>query len=176
MKIRFTRLLNKHKLLLTSSVAALCLTTPINGLQERSVLAQDPAVAAVVETIDLTSWRARDGRTLAQVMPAHSVAMFVLVDPNCEACTKDRSSLRDLRDRVEESNIKYFILMIPAETDVAKYFAYADSLKLDAESFVWSNNEAKPPASLTTMSAPSHLLISSEGGIANKWTGIPAKF
>jgi hypothetical protein len=176
MKIRSTEFLNKRRLLLALCVAVLCLSAPIIGPQDSSALAQDPAVAAVVETIDLTSWQARDGRTLAQVMKSQSLAMMVLVDPNCGDCTKAQSSLRDLRDRVEGSKIKYVILMIPTETDVTKYFAYADSLKLDAEAFVWSNSEAKPPAAVTTMSAPSHLLVSSEGGIANKWAGIPAKF
>jgi hypothetical protein len=70
----------------------------------------------------------------------------------------------------------YYVLMIPDGTDTQKYFSYADSLKIDAEAFVWSNAEVKASTTLTTMPVPSHVLISTnrfEGRIANKWAGVP---
>jgi hypothetical protein len=65
--------------------------------------------------------------------------------------------------------------MIPADgTDSQQYFSYADSLKIDAESFVWSNSDVKAPTSLSTMPAPSHLLLTNEGLVINKWAGVPS--
>jgi hypothetical protein len=63
--------------------------------------------------------------------------------------------------------------MLPANTETQKYFDYADSLKLEAESFVWSSTEAKPPAALTALTAPAHVLMDNEGRIVNKWLGTP---
>jgi hypothetical protein len=155
----------------------LCITALATGPQHGSALAQDPtSAAALIENVDLGSWQSRDGRTLFEVMKQHSLALLVIVDPNCATCTKAQADLRDLRDRTEKAKIKYFVLMIPSESDTSKYFAYADSLKLDAEAFVWSNKETKPLAPVATMVAPSHLLVSSEGHVAKKWAGIPEKF
>ena len=135
---------------------------------------QDPA-AAGGETIDLLSFRSRSGGTLADAMKQHSLAMVVLVDPNCSTCTLSKDTLAALRERVEQAKIPYYVVMIPDSTDTEKYFAYADSLKLGAEAFVWSNVDAKAPVSLTTMTKPSHLHLTSEGLIVKKWAGIPEK-
>ncbi|HSE16951.1 MAG TPA: hypothetical protein VLB46_07845 [Pyrinomonadaceae bacterium] len=124
------------------------------------------------ETLDLKSFQTRSGRTLFEAMKAHSVAMLVVVDPNCSTCASVQDTLRELRERVEKTRIAYYVVMIPDGTDPEKYFSFADSLKLDVESFVWSNPDAKP-GSLATMTKPSHLQITTEGLIIQKWSGIP---
>ena len=174
MQTSFAESLNRHRLPIVLCLLVLFVT--VLAAPQRLAQEQTPAAAAPVETIDLLSWKSRDGRTLAQAMQPQSLAMLVIVDPACEACTKSKDSLRAFKERVEESKIKYFILMVPSDNDTSKYLAFADSLKLDAEVFVWSNSEAKPSAPIATMPAMSHLLISSEGGVANKWSGIPPKF
>jgi hypothetical protein len=82
--------------------------------------------------------------------------------------------MQTLRERAAKANIAYYVLMIPSDTDAQQYFSYADSLKIDAESFVWSNADVKAPASLITMPVPSHLLLTNEGLVVNKWTGVPS--
>ena len=168
--------LTKYRFVIAQCVLVLCVTLLSTGLQNGSVRAQDPSAGATVDMVNLSSWKNRNGRTLFEVMKQHSLAMMVLLDPKCGACTNAKDSLLDMRERTEKANIKYFVLMIPTDSEASKYFAYADSLKLDAEVFVWSNTDAKPPASLVTMVAPAHFLLSSEGLITEKWTGIPQNF
>jgi hypothetical protein len=62
--------------------------------------------------------------------------------------------------------------MIPDGSDLQKYFSFADSLKLDVDSFVWNSTDAKP-GSLASMVTPAHLQITNEGLIVQKWSGIP---
>jgi hypothetical protein len=162
-------ILKQRKLLVALAVVVLSGTGAL-----AQTTTQDPS-AAGGETIDLRSFRSRSGRTLADAMKQHSLAMAVLVDPNCSTCTLSRDTLAALRERVEQSKIPYYIVMIADSTDTEKYFAFADSLKLGAEAFVWSDADAKPPASLTTMTKPSHFHVTSEGLIVKKFAGIPEK-
>jgi hypothetical protein len=153
----------KHK-----TIRALCLIVFCAGLAQ----AQTSAGPAVGETIDLKSFQTRSGRTLFEAMKEHSIAMLVLVDPNCSTCASVQDTLRALRERVEKTRMAYYVVMIPDGTDPEKYFSFADSLKLGVESFVWSNADAKP-GSLATMTKPSHLQITTEGLIVEKWSGVP---
>ena len=138
--------------------------------------AQDLAAGpAVGEQIDLLSFRSRNGQTLAEAVKKSSLAMLVLVDPNCGTCTATKDNIAALRERVEKTRIAYFVVMVPDSSETQKYFEFADSLKLGADSFVWSNTNAKPPASLLTMTKPSHLQVTAEGLIVGKWSGTPAK-
>ena len=159
--MKFTSILKQHKLFV-----ALCLVVFCAGLAH----AQDPAGPAVGETIDLRSFQTRSGVTLFDAMKQHSIALLVLVDPNCGTCTQD--SLRALRERVGKTQMAYYVVMIPDGSDPQKYFSFADSLKLDVDSFVWNSTEAKP-GSLGAMLKPAHLQITNEGLIVQKWSGIP---
>lgn len=152
-----------NKLFIALSLVVFCTTV---------ALAQDQTGPAVGETIDLKSFQTRSGRTLSEAMKENSIAMLVLVDPSCGTCASLKDSLRTLRERVEKTRIAYYVVMIPDGTDEAKYFSFADSLKLDVESFVWNNPSAKP-GSLASMTKPSHLQITNEGLIVQKWSGIP---
>ena len=150
----------------------LCALFCVSGVFAQARAQSGPAVG---ETVDLLSFRSRSGQTLAEAVKTHSLAMLVLVDPNCGTCTTTKESMNALRDKVEKTRIAYFVVMIPDGSETQKYFEYADSLKLGAESFVWSNANAKPPASLLTMTKPSHLQVTAEGLIVEKWSGTPAK-
>jgi len=128
------------------------------------------------EVIDLRSWRDQKGRTLADVNQGHSMALVVLVSPNCDTCAKAKNSIENLRQRAEKAGMGYYVLMIPDGTDAQKYFSYADSLKIDADAFIWSNADAKASTTLTALPVPSHILLSTdrfEGRIADKWAGVP---
>ena len=134
------------------------------------------ASAQDAEIIDLRSWSDQKGRTLADVNQGHSMALVLLVSPNCDTCAKAKTSIDALRLRTKKAGMAYYVLMIPDGTDTQKYFSYADSLKIEAESFVWSNPDVKASATLATMPVPSHVLMSTdrfEGRIVNKWIGFP---
>jgi glutaredoxin len=103
-----------------------------------------------------------------------SLGLVAFVTPNCDSCAKTKDAMQTLRERAAKANIAYYVLMIPSDTDTQQYFSYADPLKIDAESFVWSNTDIKAPASLSTMPAPYHLLLTNEGLVVNKWTGVPS--
>ena len=166
-----TRPLTKH--IAVSVVLCVLAAGLVTALQAR---VQTETNAQDVETIDLRSWTDRKGRTLADVNQGHSMALVVIVSPNCDTCAKAKNSINALRERAKKAGMGYYVLMIPESTDTEKYFSYADSLKIDAESFVWSNRDAKASATLTTMPVPSHVLMSTdrfEGRIVNKWTGVP---
>lgn len=161
--MQFTSMLKQQKLFL-----ALCLLVFCAGLAH----GQDAAGPAVGETIDLKAFQTRSGITLFDAMKQHSLAMLVLVDPNCGDCANVQDILRALRERVEKARIAYYVVMIPDGSDSQKYFSFADSLKLDVDSFVWNSTDAKP-GSLTSMIKPAHLQITNEGLIIQKWSGIP---
>lgn len=140
--------------------------------------AQDVTVTAgpaVGETVDLLSFKSRSGQTLAQTLKTHSLAMLLLVDPNCGTCVVTKDNINALRDRVQKTSMDYFIVMISDGSDAQKYFDFADSLKLGVDAYLWTNPDAKPPASLMMMTKPSHLQVTSEGLIVQKWSGTPPK-
>ena len=161
--MNFTYILKQQKLFV-----ALCLVVCCAGLAP----GQDTAGPAVGETIDLRSFQTSSGRTLWQAMRQHSVAMLLLVDPNCGTCTNVQDNLRALRERVEKTQMAYYVVMIPDGSDPQKYFSFADALKLDVESFVWNSTDAKP-GPLVSMIKPAHLQVTNEGLIVQKWSGIP---
>ena len=132
---------------------------------------QDKTGPALGDTIDLLSWSTRDGRTLAQVMKGHTLSMILVVNPSCGTCADARDGFRTLRERAGKPGIPYYVLMIPDSTDTQKFFSYADTLKLNVDVFVWSSKETKAPASLATMAVPSHLLVTNEGLVVEKWPG-----
>ena len=126
--------------------------------------------------LDLRWWLDREGRTLGDVNQGHSMALVVLVKPNCDACAKSRDAMEELRARAKKAGIAYYVVMVPDSTDTQKYFSHADSLKINAEAFVWSHPEIKTPVSLVGIPAPSHVLMSTdrfEGRIVKKWDGVP---
>ena len=162
-----TRAFSKH---ITVCFVVLCLLA-IGQIAQAQTNVQDG-----VELIDLRSWRDQKGRTLADVNQGHSMALVVLVSPNCDTCAKAKTSIDSLRERAKKAGIAYYVLMIPDSTDTEKYFSYADSFRFGAASFIWSNAEAKASPTLTTMPVPSHVLLSTdrfEGRIVNKWPGVP---
>lgn len=165
MKFRLNRKLRRI-------VIGLCALFCISGVFAQAKAQSGPAVG---ETVDLLSFRARSGQTLAEALKKHSLAMLVLIDPNCGTCTTTKEAMNALRERVEKTRIAYFVVMIPSGSETQKYFEFADSLTLRTESFVWSNGNAKPPASMMTMTKPSHLQVTREGLIVEKWLGTPAK-
>lgn len=147
-------------------IVLLCVATLTTGT------VQDKTGPALGSTIDLGSWRTREGNTLAEAIKGHSLAMVLLVNPSCGTCTDAKDKFSTLRERVGNPGIPYYVLMIPeSSSDAQKYFSYAESLKIEAPSFVWSNTATKPPISLATMAVPSHLLITNEGLVVNKWPG-----
>ena len=160
-------ILKPQKLFVALCFVVLCVSPAL--AQTATKTAAGPAVG---ETIDLKSFQTRSGRTLFEAMKENSIAMLVVVDPNCGECAAVKDSLRALRQRVEKTRIAYYVVMIPDGTDAQKYFSFADSLKLDVESFVWNNPDAKP-GSLLSMTKPSHLQITNEGLIVEKWSGVP---
>jgi len=168
--MKFSSRPKSHKILI-ALCALFCVTGVFTHVKAQDVSSGPP----VGETVDLLSFRSRSGQTLAEALKKHSLAMLVLVDPNCGTCTATKESMNALRERVETTRIAYFVVMIPDSSETQKYFEYADSLKLNTESFVWSNADAKPPASLLTMTKPSHLQITSEGLIVRTWSGTPPR-
>lgn len=162
-----TRSLSKH---IAVSFVVLCLLG-IGVIAQAQTNDQDGA-----EVIDLRSWQDQRGRTLADVNQGNSMALVVLVNPNCDTCASAKKSIENLRERAKKAGMAYYVLMIPDGADTQKYFSYADSLKINAEAFVWSNAGAQASPTLTTMPAPSHVLLSTdrfEGRIVDKWTGVP---
>lgn len=86
--------------------------------------------------------------------------MIVVIDPHCQACKASHDQMLGVRDGIVNMGIDYYIVMLGQESSAAQYFDYADSLHLAAKSFVWRTDETPPPASLTSMVVPSHLLLS----------------
>jgi len=118
---------------------------------------------ALGDTIDLLSWRDRKGRTLREVNGKRSLALVAFVTPNCDSCAKTKDAMQTLRERAAKANIAYYVLMIPGDTDTQQYFSYADSLKIDAESFVWSNTDVKAPATLTNTGLEKNFFLAACG-------------
>jgi hypothetical protein len=96
--MKFISVLKQHKLFV-----ALCVVLFCAALAE----AQDAGGPAVGETIDLKSFQTRSGVTLFDAMKKHSIAMLVLVDPNCCTCSSVQDRLRALRASVEKTQMAY---------------------------------------------------------------------
>lgn len=160
--------ISKHRRIVIGLCAFFC----VSGVFAQAKAQSGPAVG---ETVDLLSFQSRSGQTLAEALKKHSLAMLVLVHPNCSTCTTTKEGMDALRARVQKTQIAYFVVMIPDGGETQKYFEFADGLKLGTESFVWSNANAKPPASLMMMVKPSHLQVTREGLIVEKWFGTPPK-
>ena len=162
-----TRALTKH---ISVSFVVICLFAV-------GLIAQAQTTSDGIEVIDLRFWNNQKGLSLAHVNEGNSMALVALVSPNCDTCAKSRNAMEELRERAKKAGIAYYVLMIPDGTDTNKYFSYADSLKINAESFVWINPEVKASPTLTAMPVPSHVLLSVndryEGRIVNKWAGVP---
>lgn len=167
-----------RKLFVAQVIAILSVIALVTGIMlwspkpvVRAAAIQDgPALGDV---IDFLSLKDRKGRTLKEANKGHSLALIMLVNPSCGSCASAKEAVKALRTQSDKVGMAYYMVMIPDGTDTEKFFSYADSLKLDAEAFVWSNTEAKAPASLMTMTVPSHLLVSSDGIVVNKWAGVP---
>jgi hypothetical protein len=162
------------KRLLAPVIVILCVVTLVttpDRAQAKLESVQDKTGPALGETLDLLAWSSRDGRTLAQAIKGHSLAMILLVNPSCGTCADAKDGFRTLRERVGKPGIPYYVLMIPDTTDTQKFFSYADSLKLNVDVFVWSSKELKAPISLATMATPSHLMVTNEGLVVEKWPG-----
>jgi hypothetical protein len=159
------RFLKTPKVLILQAVVILFVTSLALGSQDPS---SGPALG---DTINLSSFQGRDGRSLAEIIKGHSLAMVVLVNPSCTTCTATKDTMRNLRERVADPGIPYYVLMIPDSSETQKYFSYADSLNLKADAFIWVAKDVKAPSSLALIPAPSHLLITNEGLVVNKWIG-----
>ena len=130
------------------------------------------------EVLDLRSWTDQKGRTLADVNQGHSMALVIMISPNCYECTTpQKATIELLREHAKKAGMGYYMLMIPPyPADTERYFSFADSLKLDVESFVWSNTAVRASLALEHMMIPSHMLLTTdrfEGRIIRKWQGIP---
>lgn len=162
-----TRALTKH---IAVSFVVLCLLGVGLIAQAQRIIQDGPGV------MDLRFWLDREGHSLGDVNQGHSMALVVLVDPKCDTCAKLSDDMEELRERAKKAGIAYYVLMIPDGTDTQKYFTYADSLKINAKAFVWSDPTVKTPVSLMGVTVPSHVLMSTdrfEGRIVNKWAGVP---
>ncbi len=166
-------MLTKH-IAISVVLCAFAFVMPLQARVHSEATFQDGQTQA--EVIDLRSWTDRKGRNLADVNQGHSLALVIIVSPNCYDCTTQKGSIELLREHAKKAGMGYYVLMTPEPTDTEKYFSFADSLKLDVDSFVWSNTEVKAPASLSAMMVPTHVLMStdrSEGRIVKTWQGIP---
>ena len=162
------------RLLLVPFIVIFCvavLVTTSDRTHAKLESVQDKTGPALGETLDLLSWSTRDGRTLAQVIKGHSLAMILVVNPSCGTCADAKDGFRTLRERAGKPGIPYYVMMVPDSTDTQKFFSYADSLKLNVDVFVWSSKEMKAPTSLATMAVPSHLMVTNEGLVVEKWPG-----
>lgn len=123
------------------------------------------------ETIDLKVPKGRDGRSLAEVVGNSPFCMIAVVDPHCPACKAAESEMSGVNNRLTNAGIPYFIMILGSTNSASEYFAYADSLNLSSKAFIWRTDESQPPPSLHEMVIPSHLLLSRDGVVVDKWPG-----
>src|ERR1051325_2197264 len=122
-----TRLLSKH-VAVSVVLCALALVVPLQARVHSETNFQDGQT--LNEVIDLRWWTNREGRSLADINQGHSLALVIIVSPNCSDCTAQKGSIESLRDHAKKAGMGYYVLMTPESTDTEKYFSFADSLKL----------------------------------------------
>jgi hypothetical protein len=123
----------------------------------------------VGERLDLQKFVGRNGEKLTDASNSN-VFMLATVDPDCAAASVARDELRDVRTHIA-GNIPYILVSATTNRPAADFFKYADSLGLDAPTFLWASKEAAPPAALVTMVIPSHILVRRDGTILRTWPG-----
>ena len=146
---------------------------PVSGGFDFSARREGPASGPLIgDRIDLAIPKERNGRTLAEAVRGSSFCMIAIVDPHCAACKAATGQMRGIDRRLRKPGVPYFVLMLSDSSDTASYFQYASSLGVgSSEAFVWSMLEAQAPSSLSQMVVPSHLLLSKDGIVVNKWPG-----
>lgn len=76
-----------------------------------------------------------------------------------------------LHKKLSSMDINYYMVFFAAQTPQSDFFKYSDSLNVGAPSFLWNAELGVPPESIFTMTAPSHLLLNSDGTVIRVWPG-----
>lgn len=163
---------------LTATLTALVMgwyydSQPLSGGFDFSARREGPASGPLIgERIDLAIPKERNGRPLGEAARGSSFCMIAIIDPHCAACKVATTQMRGIERRLRTPGIPYFVVMLSDSSDSASYFQYASSLGVSSsETFVWDMLEAPVPSSLSQMIVPSHLLLSKDGIVVNKWPG-----
>jgi hypothetical protein len=121
------------------------------------------------EKIDLAQLRGKDNTS--HPSPGKTqLLMIVFINPACKMCEVATDEMSHVRDKVALLGIPYYVVsLVPLENSHA-FFEYCDSLNLGVPTFMWSTKE-QPLTSLSTMVAPSHLLLDHNGVIIRTWPG-----
>jgi hypothetical protein len=121
------------------------------------------------EKIDLTQLRGKDNAS----HPGSGKTQFLMVvsvNPACKMCEVATDEMSHVRDKVALLGIPYYVVsFVPLENSQA-FFQYCDSLGIGVPTYMWANKE-QPLTSLSTMVAPSHLLLDKSGVIIRTWPG-----
>lgn len=121
------------------------------------------------EKIDLTQLRGKDNAS--HPSPGKTqLLMVVAVNPACKMCEGATDQMSHVRDKVALLGIPYYVVsFVPLENSQG-FFEYCDSLSLGVPAYLWAKKE-QPLTSLSTMVAPSHLLLDNDGVIIRTWPG-----
>ncbi|HVF55605.1 MAG TPA: hypothetical protein VM934_05620 [Pyrinomonadaceae bacterium] len=141
-----------------------------NGFDFTSHLNQDWSGPNVGERIDLTFFKGRQGERVTDDN-GNELLMLATVEPECGAVRAARDEMRVVHDHLERIGVKYKLLSLTASGHPADFFAYSDSLGIDAPAFMLQPGGPQPLPSLSSMVIPSHILVDRNGVVLRKWPG-----
>lgn len=122
------------------------------------------------EKIDLTRLKTRDGKTLASMVGKRPIVL-VSINPDCGMCSIASDEMSHLHKKLSSMDINYYMVFFAAQTPQSDFFKYSDSLNVGAPSFLCNAEAGVPPESIFRMTAPSHLLLNSDGTVIRVWPG-----
>lgn len=122
------------------------------------------------EKIDLAQLKGINGTTPLSTDKAQ-LFMLVSVNPACGMCQVATDEMRYVHNNIALLGIPYYIVSFTPPDNSQNFFQYCDSLKLGVPAFSWASKNKQPGESLSTMVAPSHLLLNRDGVIVRTWPG-----
>lgn len=125
---------------------------------------------AIGEKIDLSLLRASSVTRLSDAIGGKPV-LLVSVNPECRMCKNFVDEMQYLRQHILPLGTQYYAVSFTTSNSPADFQQYAKALGFDSPAFQWLKEAPVPPALVTEMTIPSHLLVDGTGTVIRVWSG-----
>lgn len=121
------------------------------------------------ENINLSQLRGKDNASHPEPGKTQ-LLMVVTVTSPCKLCEVATDEMSHVRDKLALLGIPYYVVSFVPTEKAQGFFEYCDALGLGVPAYLWASKD-QPLTSLSTMVAPSHLLLDENGVIIRTWPG-----
>lgn len=131
--------------------------------------------SSISSKIDLARLVDKDNISLDRSIGERPV-MLVPIVPECGMCILANDQMRIVKQGIEAVGITYCLVLITPSDRASEFFDYADLFQLeDSTAYKWNFTNGPPREELLTITTPSHILVSNQGIVIQKWPGSSSK-